>query len=185
MAMVKLIVLDVDGVIVGHKIGVNFPYPNEKVISALKEIRQSGIPIVLCSGKYHQAIEPIIFKAGLNNPHITDAGSLILDPIADKIIHAYTLDKKVASEIINICLQNGIHIEAYSTENFYMQKDQTSDKLKRRLKILQHNPIIVDSLIESINQQDIIKLLPVVTSVQEKEKLENLLKPFSDKVNLV
>ncbi len=185
MAMVKLIVLDVDGVIVGHKVGVNFPLPNEKVISSLKKIREQGIPIVLCSGKYNRAIEPIIFKAHLNNPHITDAGSLILDPLAKKIIHAYTLDKQVASDIAKICLQNGIHIEAYSTERLFMQKDKITEMLHHRIKILQVEPVLVDSLIETINQQNIIKLLPVVTTSEEKKKLENLLMPFRDKANLV
>ncbi|MCL4365842.1 hypothetical protein M1437_01295 [Patescibacteria group bacterium] len=43
--MVKLIVLDVDGVIVGHKPGINFPYPNQKVIETLKAVCQKGIPV--------------------------------------------------------------------------------------------------------------------------------------------
>ncbi len=60
--MVKLIITDVDGVIVGHKVGVNFPYPSQKVIEALKEVKLS-IPVVLCTGKY--LVAPSVDKDGI------------------------------------------------------------------------------------------------------------------------
>ena len=39
--MIKAIILDVDGVIVGEKIGFNSPYPNSKIIERLKSIKTS------------------------------------------------------------------------------------------------------------------------------------------------
>jgi len=44
--MIKAIILDVDGVIVGEKIGFNSPYPHPDVINRLKKIRQKGISLV-------------------------------------------------------------------------------------------------------------------------------------------
>jgi len=43
MNKIKAIILDVDGVIVGEKIGFNAPYPHLDVINKLKQIREKGI----------------------------------------------------------------------------------------------------------------------------------------------
>lgn len=160
--MIKLIVLDVDGVIVGHKVGVNFPYPNPKVISALKEIRQKEIPVVLCSGKYYHAIEPIILQAELRNPHIVNSGSMIVDPLGSKTIRTFTLEKNIVSGIIKTCLENNIYIEAYSQDEYFIQKSQVSDFTSKRLLILQKDALVVDSLLDAVSDKEIIRLVPIV-----------------------
>lgn len=47
--MIKAIIADVDGVIVGNRRGVNFPLPNKVVMQKLKDLHKKGIPIVLCT----------------------------------------------------------------------------------------------------------------------------------------
>lgn len=47
--MIKAIITDIDGIIVGKKQGVNFPLPNELVIQKLKELHNNGLAIILCS----------------------------------------------------------------------------------------------------------------------------------------
>ncbi len=79
--MIKGIILDIDGVIVGEKIGFNSPNPHIEVIKKLKEIREQGIVIVLCTAKPHYSIQTIINEAKLNNLHITNGGGVIIDPI--------------------------------------------------------------------------------------------------------
>lgn len=183
--MVKLIVLDVDGVLTGSKHGINFPYPNEKVIIALKKVRESGIPVVLCSGKYYQAIEPIILQADLKNPHIVSSGSMIVDPLGSKTIRTYNLEKKIVSEIINKCLENNIYIEAFTQDEYFLQKNQISDFTPRRVLILQKDPVTVNSLLVTVSQKDIIRLAPIAMNEEEKRKADDLLKPFLNKINFV
>ncbi len=67
MNKIQGIILDVDGVIVGEKIGFNSPNPHIDVISKLKELRNKGISISLCTAKPHFSIGTIIKDAGLNN----------------------------------------------------------------------------------------------------------------------
>ncbi len=45
--MIKAIILDVDGVIIGEKIGYNSPHPHPDVVTALKKVREKGIAICL------------------------------------------------------------------------------------------------------------------------------------------
>ena len=108
--MMKAIITDVDGVIVGKKRGVNFPLPNYKVIRKLKKIRAEGIPVVLCTAKSNFAILEIVKKANLLNPHIADGGALIIDPLNDHVIKKRNFDKKLAKDIVSACFNGGIYI---------------------------------------------------------------------------
>src|SRR5258707_15589882 len=117
--MIKGIIIDVDGVIVGEKQGVNFPDPNPKVIERLKSIRAKDIPISLCTAKPHAAIQKIIDDADLHNLHITQGGGVVIDPIGNVILKAHTLDKAAAKHIMQICLDRGTYVEFYSPEAYF------------------------------------------------------------------
>ncbi len=184
MAMVKLIVLDVDGVIVGSKKGENFPYPSEKVILALKKIRESGIPIILCSGKYHTAIDPIILKANLNNPHITDSGGLIINPITGTT-EAFEIEKGIVKEVLSECIAKHIRIEAFSERNFFIQKNQIDEFTKKRHHILQEEPTIADSIPEAVTNEKIIKIIALAKDDKEKKVAEDFIQPFAKRINFV
>ena len=92
---IKALILDIDGVIIGEKIGFNSPSPHPEVIEALKKIKSMNIPISLCTAKPHFAIRDIIESAKLDNLHITDGGGVIIDPIDDVIVESYETEKEV------------------------------------------------------------------------------------------
>ncbi len=185
MTMIKLIILDVDGVIVGHKDGVNFPNPSKKVIAALKKIRQKGIPIVLCSGKSSWAIEPIILSASLNNSHISDGGGLIFNSLAKKIIQAVAIEKELVSGFINTCIENRVYIEAFSIDDYFIPKNSPKEISSRRSLILQKEPNMVESLAEEAIKHKIIRLQAIVFKQEDKRRLENLLKPYQGKITSI
>jgi len=49
--VIKGIIIDVDGVIVGDKEGLNFPNPSKPVMDKLMKLKDNGIKICLCTGK--------------------------------------------------------------------------------------------------------------------------------------
>lgn len=182
--MIRLIIMDVDGVIVGHKKGVNFPYPSKKVISALKKVRQSGIPVVLCSGKFYQALKPVIQKAQLNNLHITDSGSVVFDPVTERI-RSFSIERNLASNIISIAILNNIYIEMYSEDDYFIQQGNRDEMLPRRVLILKKEPKIVKSLVKEAAKYKVIKLITVDKNMQERKKTEKILSQFEEKVNII
>lgn len=177
--MVKLIVLDVDGVIVGHKAGVNFPYPNQKVISALKKVKQQGIPVVLCTGKIYHAVELIVQKAHLSNPHIANAGALIFDPKTKKF-ESFNIDKNLVLNIITTCSQNKLYLEVYFENDYFIQKDAVNEITVRRTHILQKNPKIVKSLIEEVKKQKVAKITVLAMDEQDRKRIEKLLEQYQN-----
>lgn len=183
--MVKLIVLDVDGIITGNKLGVNFPYPNQKVISALKEIRQKGIPIVLCTGKSSKSILPIISQANLQNPHIVDSGAIIIDPLANKTPRAFTIEKSIVSDLLKKSLENRLYTEIYTLDDYFIQKDLICDFTPKHASILQKEAIVLDSLEDNISDKEVVKFMAFAMNEQEKEKIEEIVKPYKDKISFV
>lgn len=183
--VIKAIILDVDGVIVGNKTGINFPLPHKDVIQKLKEVHNADIPIILCTGKFNFAILDIINQANLRNPHITDGGALIIDPLNKEMIKKYLIDKDVVKECANLCLQEDIYIELFTPRSCYIQKSQVSEWLPKRISILQMEPNLIDSLLYIAEKEDVIKILIFAKDDSDIPRLEEITQKFRDKINLV
>lgn len=181
--MIKAIITDVDGVIVGDKEGINFPLPNKRVIQRLKEINQTGIPIILCTGKPKKSIEEIIKAAQLDNPHISDAGAYIYNPLRDEVVNEHTIPTLLVKQIVKACLEKNLYVEIHEATGYYIQKDQQQSLTAKRTIILQQEPKIVDSLIAEISQRKIIKILPFIDNEKEKARIEEILEPVVDKIH--
>ncbi len=183
--MVKGIILDVDGVIVGDKPGVNFPYPNGDVIDALYKLHEKGMPIILCTAKFGYAIIDIIKKANLNNPHVTDGGALVINPLEGQIIREHVLEKDVLLELVSKCLSRDIYVELYVPDSYFMDKSQVSEFTKKRIEILQKEPTIVESLSLVASQKDIIKILCFAREDHEIEVLSDIARSLGDRINFI
>ena len=183
--MVKGIILDVDGVIVGDKPGFNFPVPNDDVISALFRLHEKGMPIILCTAKFGYAIIGIIEMAKLDNPHVTDGGALIINPLGGEIISKHTLAAEEILEVVGNCLKNDIYVELYTPDSYYMDKSQVDEFTQKRINILQKEPIVVDALAAIANDRDVIKLLCFARKDHEVEMLSDIARKLGDRINFI
>ena len=183
--MIKAIIIDVDGVIVGKTHGVNFPLPNKKIINALKNLQRRNIPVVLCTAKFNYAVKEIITQADLRNPHITDGGALIIDPLDNKIIKMHLFEKPLVHNIIENAIAQGIYTEMYGVNDYYLQKDHVNGFTNKRIKILQKEHITVNSLKDKINDVDVIKIINFAHTQEEKEKIIKILTPYQDKIHYI
>ncbi|HYK08228.1 MAG TPA: HAD family hydrolase [Candidatus Eisenbacteria bacterium] len=182
--MIKAIVFDVDGVLKGSKEGINFPIPHADVIQKLKTLREEGIPVILCSGNYLHSILKIIQLANLRNPHISDRGALIVDPLDGVVLEKHLLQRKYVKEIIKTILSAGFYMEVYSDNEYFVQKSQVSELTKKRTVILQEQPVLVDSF-EEIFSKDIIKINIFSKNEEEKEKATKALSHIKNEIAIV
>lgn len=183
--MIKAVILDVDGVIVGDKKGFNFPNPHTEVINALKKYHAQGIAIVLCSAKYHFSIEPIIRQAQLHNPHISDNGAIIFNPLDNIIIKKHNMDKILVSNIVGACVEQKLYVEVYTFENWIIEKNHFTEIYEKRATILQKPPLVVDNLQEAVSDKDVFKLITFANNVKDKARIEAILSPFNKRISLV
>lgn len=178
--MIKLIVTDVDGVLVGSKKGYNFPTPSKIVVEALKKLK---IPVVFCSGKYRSGIEPAIIMANLKNPHITDSGALIINPLEKKIIKEFVIEEEIVLKILSTCLDEDIYVETFASSHYFIQGDQVSNLTPKRTAILQEKPVLVESIASYAKGKRIIKLLLIAKDENDRKRLESILGKYSGMVN--
>ncbi|MBE5820466.1 MAG: HAD-IIB family hydrolase [Clostridiales bacterium] len=184
MKDIRGIILDVDGVIIGEKIGFNSPNPHIDVINKLKEIRNKGIPISLCTAKPHFSIGNIIKEAGLNNYHIADGGSVIINPINNEIVKKHIINKEIAKEILKMYINNNVYTEFYTVDNYFIQKDQESKITKQHIHILQNNPVMLDNIAEESMKYEITKIMPIAFDEQDQIRVEKLFEEMNTGLTL-
>lgn len=184
-SMIKAIITDVDGVIVGKKRGVNFPLPNQTVTNKLKELHQKGIPVILCTAKFNFAIHKIIRSANLQNPHITDGDALVIDLLSNKIITKHVFDKKLAEDIAKSCIEKNIYLELYGADEYFVQKSQANDFTKKRTELLQKEPKIVNTLIDQVPKTDAIKFIAFAKNDKDKTLIDSIVNKFKNKINFI
>lgn len=183
--MIKAVLMDVDGVIVGNKKGINFPLPNTRVLTLLKSLNKNGVPIILCTAKFHIAVENIILKAHLDNPHITNGGALILNPIQHKILHTFTINKTLAQRVATVCQEKNIYTEVYTPQSYYILKSQKSPFTHIREQIMQYKPTMTESWHQVIKDNDIIKIIVFSKNEDEKQTIDRELHQFDTKLTHV
>jgi HAD superfamily hydrolase (TIGR01484 family) len=183
--VIKAIITDVDGVIVGKKQGVNFPLPNTTIIKALHTLQKKGIPVVICTAKFNHAVKEIILQADLRNPHITDGGALIIDPLDNAILKKYVFEKALARELVEKFIAKKIYTEVYGSTEYFLQKDHIGEFTEKRIQILQKNHIAVDSLADHIAKVEVIKIINFAHTPQEKETIKEIISPYKEKIHFV
>lgn len=181
--MIKAIILDIDGVIVGGKVGFNSPHPHTTVIEALKAIRAKGTLIVLCTGKPYWGVNEIINGAHLNNPHIVDGGAVVIDSIDNIIVEEHVFEKQLAQEILQICIKENIYVEFYTVDDYFIQEDKKSYITDKHSFVLQRDPKTVKDIVGESNQYKITKIFPLGVDEADKERIDAIFTSYKNKVS--
>lgn len=182
--MIRGIILDVDGVIVGSKKGYNWPMPHPDVIAALKNLRQQGIIISLCTGKGTFAIKDIVEAAHLDNLHIGDGGAVVMDFLNNVVIDKHVIAGDKAGQVVSMLLRRGAYVEIYTVDGYYVQKDAVGRITTQHNAILGREPIIVGSLGGVVNSHEVVKVMPVAKDENEKQEIITSFLPFTDTLSL-
>jgi HAD superfamily hydrolase (TIGR01484 family) len=184
---IKAVVLDVDGVLVGREGGQNFPNPGQKIINALKKINAGGIPVILCTGRpfYTPVMKAIINGAGLNNFHVGDLGTLIMNPCIDKILFVQDLGCDTALPLAKKLIDEKIYTSLYTPQNYIVQKDQAVSKIMPLMaKAVDTMPELVDSLGSVIAVSKPLYFIAITNQDAEKSKIAEVCSFFNNEIEL-
>ena len=145
--MIKMIATDIDGTIL--------PFGGEftpEVISCIDKLKNSGVKIVLVTGRMHSSAKPLAQKLGLNMPIISYQGGLIKD-FDDKTLFQSNLDCQKAKEIIEWARKNNIHINLYLDDKLYVENDNDIIKYYVQGKFVDYTVCHFDDLeIKNVNK---------------------------------
>ena len=181
---IQAVILDIDGVIVGEKAGVNFPDPHPEVIQAMKRLQNSGVPIILCTAKPNFAIQNIIEAAHLDNLHITDGGGVVIDPLNHKTLKAQFIPSESVAKIVTTLLQNQIYTELYTTTKYVVQASQVGHMTAQHQTVIQVPPRQVADLMDEVAWLEVTKIMPIAQNPEDQKIVAAVLAPFEAEVTV-
>lgn len=178
--MIRAVVLDIDGVILGDKKGFNFPHPSKKVREAIRKIHDSGIPVSLLSAKPAFTAYENIKSLGIDNPHIAAGGGVIFNPMRDEIINIIAIKPHDVLYLLKVLPKN-VYVNFFGINEYYLQKNQVSKFTDLYADFAGRSPILIDDFKKIINKEPIMKINIAVFSKKEKEEISKIMKFLSNK----
>jgi hypothetical protein len=167
--MIKMIATDIDGTIYNPISGFS-----DGVLECIKKLQDSGVKVVLVTGRMHSSAIGVAKQLGLKTPVISYQGGLIKD-FNNKTLYQNNLPSNYAHEIIDWARSNNIHINLYIDDKLYVEKDNDIVKKYVDGKFIDYTVCNFDDLkIENVNKilaidlEDAQKVTSWVTKLQKK-----------------
>lgn len=149
--MIKMIATDIDGTIL--------PYGGEfrpAVLNCIKKLKDSGIKIVLVTGRMHSSAVPLAKKLGLDTPVISYQGGLIKE-MNGNTLYQSNLNPQTAKDIIKWARQNNVHLNLYIDDKLYVEEDNEIIQYYIKGKFVDYTVCSFDDL----GIKDVNKLLAI------------------------
>ncbi|MCQ2754756.1 MAG: HAD family hydrolase, partial [bacterium] len=114
--MIKLVATDIDGTIL---------IPNAKftngVRTCIKRLQNSGVTVVLVTGRMYAAAKLIADDLGLTTPIVSYQGGLVKSN-QDTLYERY-LTNEQTERVLNWAKTEGLHINLYNDDKLYSEED--------------------------------------------------------------
>jgi HAD superfamily hydrolase (TIGR01484 family) len=178
--MIRGLILDIDGVLVGSKPGYNFPAPHRDVIQTLKYLNGKGLSVSFCTAKPGFSIAGLVKEVGLDTVHISSGGSEIINHIQNKIAETHPLENNSAVTFVNESVKRHLYTEAYTSRGYAIENGAFCKLTEINISILDAKPEKVPSLAEFANRNEIIKIMPAAFDHTQKKQIEDMMPDFPD-----
>ncbi len=154
--MIPLIILDLDGTIVGKQ-GI----VQDCVWKAVTEAQDAGMKFAACTGRLGVgAAQKIAQRLGPNNPHIFQSGAHIAYP-SGEAYKVFALKEATTKKIIEVARDLGVVLELYTPATLYVER--TTPLSEAHAKMLGTTALVGD-LIDVVEREPIIRAQWVVTA---------------------
>lgn len=145
--MIKMVATDIDGTILKW----SFEFSPE-VKKCIKELDESGIKLVLVTGRMHSSTTPVARELGLHTPIVSYQGGLIKDE-SGKTLYQKDLRPDYAKKIIKWARKNNVHLNLYLDDKLYVEHDNEIVKEYTDGRFIDYTVCSFDDLnIENVNK---------------------------------
>ena len=121
--MIKLVATDIDGTILGKSGEFT-----QGVKDCIKTLQEKDIKVVIVTGRMYAGAKKIAKRLNLTTPVVSYQGGLIKD-IDGTVLYEKFLPENIAKEIISWANENNVHLNLYTNDMLYSEKDD--DEIKR------------------------------------------------------
>lgn len=143
--MYRLAVIDLDGTMLNQ-----YGLVTQRTKEAIKNAQESGIEVVIASGRPTDSVKTIAQEINSNKYFISGNGAIIYDITNDEIIYENTLKKQKVLDIIKICEENSIYYNIYTEKEilakslqcnvlyYYKENLNKDEKNKTQINIVEN-----------------------------------------------
>ncbi len=171
MSPIKLVILDIDGVIIGRRKGHNNPVPSGPVTDRILELQKKGIMVSYCTNRSFSGIGQILESTQSNGVHIVDGGAILFDAGKHAPTVQHIIDPVDVSAAIDFSERHQAHIEVYILDRYFIQRSQsTSIIVPEHSRILGQEPEVVSSLADVATRYPVVRILAVLPDQQSSEQ---------------
>ncbi len=130
----RLVAIDLDGTLLNSQHQLS-----EEDCIAVRQLAESGIYVILASGRMHQTILPFSQQIGLQDPIISYNGGLVRDIQTGETLHHLPIVWEIASELIDWCVVRQLHLNFYVDDKLYVSEtNQWSELYSQRTGATSH-----------------------------------------------
>jgi len=175
MMKYKLLVLDIDGTLVGKNTIVSAENK-----AALKRATARGVTVSLCTGRAPQGAAIVLNQLGLDGYHTCFDGALVINPESRGTIFSQVLDQKALKQAIEWSRTNNLDLDLYTATEYFAERETWSTTVHRQFFSVA--PVI--KRFEDINgKENIIKIGTVARSKDDSQKVTEFQNQFKGKFN--
>ena len=124
---ISLICADLDGTIIGADLKVA-----PETVEAIREAEESGVRLVLCSGRMHCSVVPFHRELGLSTPIISYNGAMAWTPGEPAPLSHLPLPRGAAEEIVRRYTAAGAHLLYFIDDALHVAEETKWSRLYER-----------------------------------------------------
>lgn len=166
MTNYRLLVLDVDGTLIGHG-----AYPSPRVAAAVKAAQAHGITVALGTGRATEACYHLFRQLGLDGLHIVFDGAAIVQWPSNEIVYLQALPPRATKRVIELSREYDLFLEIYAHDFYFIEREgRLADHQREKLQL---NPLVTD-LMSLVNRVKVVKSQVLASTPEEKKRADLL-----------
>ena len=156
----KLLVLDVDGTLIGKG-----AYPSPRVTETVRAARAKGVEVALGTGRATEACYHLFRHLGLAGLHVVFDGAAVIEWPSNEIVFLRALPPPAAKRLIELAREQDLFLEIYAHDFYFIEKEgELADHQRNKLQI---NPLITN-LLSLVDRIKIVKGQLLAADAEEK-----------------